>query len=82
MKNTKKFCCDMMQYNATNHCHVHDSPYECPDRLIVYDEVRDGYGIVIHDGGQSYISIKYCPWCGKKLPKPKEINLADYLEVE
>ena len=42
---------------------------------IIYDDVdvimrkwEDGtYGIPIHDGGSSIISIKYCPWCGKQL---------------
>ena len=31
----------------------------------------DEYGLIIHDGGSSYIDIKYCPWCGSKLPESK-----------
>lgn len=27
------------------------------------------FGIIIQDGGTSYIKIKYCPFCGKKLKK-------------
>ena len=61
------YCCEMMQYHSTNHCPIHNSPYDCPDWIIVRDEARDIYGIVIHDGGHSSIRIKYCPWCGAKL---------------
>ena len=60
-------CCDTMQYHSTNHCSIHKTPFECPDWLIIHDEADDIYGIVIHDGGQSFVKIEYCPWCGKKL---------------
>ena len=60
------FCCEDMRYHATNHCPVHDSPYECPDWLIVRDDEGD-FGIVIHDGGTSCVEIRYCPWCGARL---------------
>lgn len=63
----KKMCCEAMQYHTTNHCPIHDSPFECPDCLIHYDEATNTYGIIIHDGGQSVVKIYYCPWCGKKL---------------
>lgn len=26
------------------------------------------YGITVLDGGSSFITIHYCPWCGGKLP--------------
>jgi hypothetical protein len=38
---------------------------------MLYFNKFDEYGIPIHDGGTSCIIIKYCPWCGKKLPKSK-----------
>lgn len=63
----RKRCCDAMQYHSSNHCPDHDSPFECPDWLVYYDEKRDIYGIIIHDRGQSFIKIDYCPWCGSKL---------------
>ncbi len=62
----------MMQYYSTNHCPIHSSPFECPDWLILFDEKGGEHGIVIHDGGQSYVSINYCPWCGKKLSKEND----------
>ena len=41
------------------------------DDIIYYAPKFDEYGIVIHDSGESYIKIEYCPWCGKKLPESK-----------
>lgn len=79
----KNMCCDMMRYHTANHCPVHNSPFECPDWLVLYDEDDDTYGIVIHDGGTSCVRIRYCPWCGKALPtgpeddKPEPAGKAD-----
>ena len=56
-----------MEYHTTNHCPVHTDPFECPDCLI-YINKHNNYGIIIHDGGESYILINYFPWCGTKLP--------------
>ena len=64
-------CCKDLLYHSTNHCLVHSSPFLCPDWLIIYNEKREEFGIVVHDGGESYIRINYCPWCGKKLCKSK-----------
>lgn len=62
-----KMCCESMQYYITNHCDVHKGPYECPDWLIIYNEEDNSYGIIIHDGGQSFVKIHFCPWCGTLL---------------
>ena len=29
------------------------------------------YGLIIHDGGTSAVTIQFCPWCGSKLPASK-----------
>lgn len=60
-------CCDMMQYFAEYRCDVHQSRFDCPDCIIHFDGESHRYGIIIHDGGSGWISIKHCPWCGKKL---------------
>lgn len=72
----RKICCEMMENNTTNHCSVHTNPFECPDCLIYIDKYNR-YGIIIHDGGESFVLIDYCPWCGTKLPSvdPKKIKL-------
>ena len=51
----KKMCCKQMQYYTSNHCTIHNSPFECPDWLLLYEEESDNYGIIIHDGGQSVV---------------------------
>lgn len=63
----KNFCCYEMGYFSQNHCDVHNSVFECPDSLIYYNESTGNYGIIVHDGGESFINIRYCPWCGLEL---------------
>ena len=64
-------CCEKMAYFVNQRCEVHDNAFACPDMILLYDKKFDEYGIIIHDGGESFISIDYCPWCGKKLPASK-----------
>ena len=64
-------CCNKMYEHIYYKCSTHPNIFDCPDNLIYYNEIFDEYGIIIHDGGQSYNSIKYCPWCGKELPISK-----------
>ena len=52
-----KFCCQMMQDN------IRDK--QIP---LIYQRKYRQFGIEVMDGGTSYILIKYCPFCGKKLP--------------
>ena len=50
-------------------CDLHPDRFCCPDALVA--EVNGGYGLIIHDGGQSAILIAYCPWCGVPLPSAR-----------
>ena len=75
-----KYCCEMMKTNTENHCDRHDNSFDCPDCLIHYDDKFDEYGIIIHDGSRSCITINFCPWCGKKLPDSKRDEWFDKLE--
>lgn len=56
-----------MQYHLEYKCDIHKDSFECPDNLIFKSKKNKDYGIIIHDGGNSFITIKFCPWCGKKL---------------
>ena len=38
------------------------------------------YGIPVLDGGESFIVIQFCPWCGKKLPDSRREQYFDELE--
>ena len=62
-----KHCCEQMTYFAEYRCSEHESPFDCPDNIIYYNPEKRIYGIIVHDGGSSFILIDHCPWCGKKL---------------
>jgi len=59
---------------------MHPNVFECPDNLLFFDEKINEYGLIIHDGGESYSVINFCPWCGKKLPDSKRDAWFDELE--
>ena len=50
-------CCDRM-----------DGYLKDEDELVDYIPKFREYGVPVHDGGQSHIVIRFCPWCGTKLP--------------
>ena len=57
------------------------NPIDTSDATVIYNEVFDEYGLLIHDGGNSKILIGFCPWCGKKLPESKRDCWFDELEA-
>lgn len=62
-----------MRSNLNYRCDQHPNQYDCPDQLIAYLNTSQLYGLIIHDGGTSFIKIAYCPWCGASLqPEPRE----------
>lgn len=56
-----------MDYHANFKCYMHDNPFNCLDKIIIYDKKDNDYGLIIHDGGSSSLGIHFCPWCGSKL---------------
>lgn len=72
--NYKRYCCVDMAYRMIEHKKEIKSGKFDVDCIIRYDKSHKEYGIPIHDGGSSYISIKYCPWCGKELKSPGAYN--------
>ena len=63
----RKHCCNDMEYYLSFSIDSSDTS----DTTVIYDEVFDEYGILIHDGGYSKILIVFCPWCGTRLPESK-----------
>ena len=63
------YCCEYLKYHIEFKCDIHKDDFECPDKIIIKSEKNKEYGIPIHDGGSSYIKIKFCPFCGEKLKK-------------
>jgi hypothetical protein len=57
----------MMRSNVEMRCDEHPDPFDCPDNLVWHSADHDRHGLIVHDGGGSYIAIQYCPWCGSGL---------------
>jgi hypothetical protein len=60
-----------MAHWAEYKCPDHSDPYECPDHITSFSKKSSSYGIIVHDGGSSSISIGFCPWCGAQLKRAK-----------
>ena len=65
---TVRHCCDAMAIALDHACDQHPTPFDCPDTVLVYNEPFDEYGIPVRDGGESYVMVTHCPWCGVMLP--------------
>ena len=59
-------CCTRMSEDLNWRCADHHNRADCPDAFIT--EMNGGYGLMVHDGGDSAIEIAFCPWCGASLP--------------
>jgi hypothetical protein len=75
-------CCAAMDAALAIACpdHVED-PFACGDMVLCYSPLFDEYGLIVHDGGQSYILIERCPWCGAFLPEGRRDDWFDALEA-
>lgn len=73
-------CCNQMNQRLTLECEEYNNGFQCPDVLVNYIPKFDEYGLIIHDGGSSFIEISFCPWCGSKLPESKRDSWFDELE--
>ncbi|PZT89384.1 MAG: hypothetical protein DI637_06195 [Citromicrobium sp.] len=63
----RKQCCEIMRINVERTCPDHPDRSDCPDCLVEYVAEYERYGILVHDGSSSMISINFCPWCGAVL---------------
>ena len=61
-----ELCCDLLEEHLNKTCGQHESPHDC-DTVIVGPPVMKRWGLPVHDGGHSYIQIKFCPFCGSAL---------------
>ncbi|MGN9756752.1 DUF6980 family protein [Streptomyces sp. SD31] len=51
-----------------------------PDALVGFSARFQEYGLILHDGGTSSITIDFCPWCGRRLPASQRDRWFDELE--
>jgi hypothetical protein len=63
-----RHCCEDMRREAERSCEQHPDRYDCPGCLIHYSPRFREYGLLIHDGGTSVSTIRFCPWCGTGPP--------------
>jgi hypothetical protein len=56
-----------MSYWANFKCPEHLDVFACPDTIIYFKSRPTTYGLIVHDGGSSFIEIEFCPWCGSFL---------------
>lgn len=64
----KQCCCEKMNTELNRKCHEHaEDPFACPEHLVYYSNETKQYGLIIHDGKNSFTEITFCPWCGTKL---------------
>ncbi|GLW11603.1 hypothetical protein Misp01_67310 [Microtetraspora sp. NBRC 13810] len=74
-------CCESMAGQLDWECDHHTDPFDCPDALIHFAERFVEYGLIVHDGGSSSITISFCPWCGTRLPESQRDRWFDALEA-
>ena len=65
----REHCCSDMARAVTFPCDTCADEFDCPDSLVIYSERYREYGLIIHDGGESWLVIVHCPWCGMRLPE-------------
>jgi hypothetical protein len=53
-----------MERQVNSSCSEHPDRFSCPDALMYFSASRGEYGIIVHDGGTSWVAIAFCPWCG------------------
>ncbi|MEU8358209.1 hypothetical protein AB0C27_19540 [Nonomuraea sp. NPDC048882] len=74
-------CCELMARQVTWECDRHPDVSDCPDALVKFDERFVEYGLLVHDGGNSFIGISFCPWCGTRLPESQRNRWFEELEA-
>ena len=67
MATTPETCCEILAYYLERECPIHEHPWDCPDRLF-YRAADGEIGIVLRDGGSSFVTMLYCPFCAQELP--------------
>ncbi len=58
--NAKQHCCERMEEWMKFNCSQHEDVFECPDSLVYYSACSDEYGLIVHDGGTSYVTPLSC----------------------
>lgn len=65
----RRYPCAHIAHQVTQRCAQHPDPQDCPDVLVRRLPGSGAYGLPIRDGGSAVSVIRYCPWCGTRLPE-------------
>lgn len=76
----EKVCCNQFYEILKIEPSEGDTPFESGNVVLYHADNVDEYGIIIHDGGESYIVLRFCPWCGSSLPTSKRSLWFEALE--
>ena len=69
----KMHCCSELEYQVT----------ESDERLVKFSADTRSYRFFLHGPSEgSYRALKFCPWCGSKLPKELDEEWGELLEKE
>lgn len=52
-----------------------------PDTLLVHHQIFGEYGIPVRDGGQTYVLIRHCLFCGHDLGRSRRDDWFDATEA-
>jgi hypothetical protein len=74
-------CCGAIEQALQHLCEQHPTPFDCPDTVLVYNEPFNEYGIPVRDGGESYLIVTHCPWCGLELPESRRDAWFDAIDA-
>lgn len=66
--------------NIAHCCAEMASVFEGEDKILEYVPKFNEYGINVKDGGTSHVEIRFCPWCGERLPNSKRDEWFNELE--
>jgi hypothetical protein len=61
--------CEEMRREVERVCAEHPDRWNCPDCLVQYWPKFREDGLLVHDGRSSVVVIRFCPWCGARLPE-------------
>src|SRR5262245_58504952 len=67
--NPQTFPCVHIANQLTQTCPQHPDPNDCPDIILVYEPRFDEYAISGRGREPPLSTIRFCPWCGIKLPE-------------
>ena len=61
---------------------MHASPFECWDNEFIYNEVYDEYGAISRNPEHHVTMLRFCPFCGTKLPESRRDDWEDALKAQ